>query len=151
MSMEDTYSEKDHEEPLVGNSHTTLYSISLMLLFRRHLCHMLPSCSCNITHNSLSPHISHVSHVQTCNSRDISLDHLLASLHLRKKFRITNNPCSVFDLSAGLIQPRDDSHDSAFKYIRQVGDVLETHAARPLIHHFHQAEPGTRDKIIRVV
>jgi len=42
-------------------------------------------------------------HVQTSNSSDISLNHLLTSLHLRKQLWISNDPRRILNFSTSLI------------------------------------------------
>jgi len=90
-------------------------------------------------------------HVETCNSRDIPLDHLLACLHLCKQLRVPNNPRCVLNLATRLVQSRDDPDNSALQHIRQISDVLEAHTSSPLVDDFHQAEAGARDEIVGVV
>lgn len=56
----------------------------------------------------------HALHVQRSHSRDIPLNHLLCTLHLGKKLRISNDSRRVLYLPAGLIKPSDDSNDGSF-------------------------------------
>jgi hypothetical protein len=60
------------------------------------------------------------------NSQDnVTLDASLAGLHLLVKRSVSNDARCISDFSAGLVQPRDGSHDRAFLHIGQLGDLVE--------------------------
>lgn len=91
------------------------------------------------------------SHVQTGRRTNVSLDEFLTRLHLGEQGRITDNSRRVLGLATSLVQARDDSDDSSFKYIRHLGNTGEWHAASPLVDNFNKAEARTGDEVVAVV
>jgi len=89
-------------------------------------------------------------HIQTRHSRDIPLNHLLTLLHLLEKLRISNQPRCILDFPTRLIQSRDNPYYRSFKDIRKISNILETHAASPLIDYFHETESWARNEIVGV-
>ncbi len=103
-----------------------------------------------VHHLSLLSSSYPTSHIQTCYSSDVPLDHLLASLHFREQFWISNDPSSILHFSARLIKSCDDTYNCPFKDIRQVCNILEAHASSPFIYDFHESESGPGDEIVGV-
>jgi len=64
-------------------------------------------------------------HVQRSHSCDIPFNHLLRTLHLGEKLRISNDSCRVLYLPAGFIKPSDDSNDGSFSHVRKICDAVE--------------------------
>ena len=90
-------------------------------------------------------------HIQRSNCGDVSLDHFLASLHLRKELRITNDAGRILNLSTRLVQSRNNPNNCTLKDIRQICDVLETHTSCPLIHYLHESESRPRYKVVGII
>lgn len=79
---------------------------------------------------------------------DVPFDQFLASPHLLEQRRVSNDPRCVLDLAACFVESRDDADDSAFHDIRQVGNAVERHAARPLVHNLDHAEARLADEVV---
>lgn len=89
-------------------------------------------------------------HVQRSYSSDVSLDHLLSALHLHIQLRIPYDPCRIFHLTAGLVEPGYDSNDGPLEYVCQIRNSIERHSPGPFIHHLYQTEAWSTHKVIGV-
>lgn len=90
-------------------------------------------------------------HVQTRHRRDVPFNHLLRRLHLLIQLRIAHNPRRILHLPTCFVQPGNRPHNCSLQHVRQARDILEAHASRPLVHHFHEAKARTADKVVGVV
>lgn len=95
--------------------------------------------------------VSASSDIQTRSGADIPLDHLLARRHLLEQPRVADDARGVLDLPARLVEAGDDPDDGALEDVGEAGDLVEAHAAGPLVDDLDEAEAGPGDKVVAVV